>query len=138
MKTLITNSPEKTKELARIFAKGLKSPTVLALYGKLGSGKTTFIQGLAEGLGIKNRILSPTFVFIRRYSFGKDLKFYHVDLYRLDSERDMEVIGLKEILEENAIIAIEWPEKVAKILPKDLIKIKLETISESKRKIQIS
>lgn len=138
MKTLITNSPAKTKEFSKNFAKDIKPPQILALYGNLGSGKTTFIQGLAEGLGIKKRILSPTFVFIRRYSFGKDLKFYHVDLYRLNSERDVESIGLKEILEEKAIIAIEWPEKVGKILPKDLIEIKLETISESKRKIQIS
>lgn len=138
MRQIITESPQKTKEFAKDFARDLKTPKVLALYGNLGSGKTTFIQGLAEGLGINRRILSPTFVFIRRYSFGEDLKFYHVDLYRLDSDRDVEAIGLKEILEESAIIAIEWPEKVAKILPKDLVEIKLETISESKRKISIS
>jgi len=138
MKQLITDSPEGTKEFSKNFAQGLKSPTILVLYGNLGSGKTTFIQGLAEGLGIKKRILSPTFVFIRRYSFGDNLKFYHVDLYRLDSERDVEAIGLKEILEERAIIAIEWPEKVERLLPEDLIKIKLETLDENKRKIQVS
>lgn len=138
MKQLITDSPERTKEFSKNFAKDLKPPKILALYGNLGSGKTTFIQGLAAGLGIKKRILSPTFVFIRRYDLSGGLKFYHVDLYRLDSERDVEAIGLKEILEEKAIIAIEWPEKVEKLLPEDSIKIKLETIGESKRKIQIS
>jgi len=138
MKQLITDSPERTKEFSKNFAQGLKSPAILVLYGNLGSGKTTFIQGLAVGLGIKKRILSPTFVFIRRYDLSSGLKFYHVDLYRLDSERDVEAIGLKEILEEKAIIAIEWPEKVEKLLPEDSIKIKLETIGESKRKIQIS
>ena len=107
MKQIITDSPKKTKELSKNFARDLKPPKVLALYGNLGSGKTTFIQGLAEGLGINRRILSPTFVFIRQYSYRENLKFYHVDLYRLDSERDVESIGLKEILEENAIIAIE-------------------------------
>ena len=138
MKQIITESPKKTKEFSKNLARELKPPKILALYGNLGSGKTTFIQGLAEGLGINKRILSPTFVFIRRYSYGDGLKFYHVDLYRLDSERDVEAIGLKEILEEKAIIAIEWPEKVAKILPKDLVKIKLETINERSRKISIS
>ena len=80
MKQLITDSPERTKEFSKNFAKDLKPPKILALYGNLGSGKTTFIQGLAAGMGIKNRILSPTFVFIRRYDLSSGLKFYHVEL----------------------------------------------------------
>ncbi len=139
VKEKITGSAEETKEFAREFAKNLRVPTVIALYGNLGSGKTTFIQGLAQGLGIKKRILSPTFVFIRSYSLNdKNLsKFHHVDLYRLESENDVEAIGLAEILgDKGAIVAIEWPEKIDRLLPESAIKIKLKTLGKNKREIR--
>lgn len=136
----ITDSATETKEFARKFAKKLKKPTIVTLYGHLGSGKTTFIQGLTQGLGIKKRVLSPTFVFVRSYSLNSnDLnKFHHVDLYRLESEDDVETVGLKEILEDkNSIIAIEWPEKIVHLLPKSTIKIVLKNLGENKRKITL-
>ena len=139
IKSKITNSPEESKELAKQLSKELKSPRLIALYGNLGSGKTTFIQGLAEGLGIKKRVLSPTFVFIREYDLSSKRKFYHVDLYRLDSERNAETIGLSDIFTDNgAIAAIEWPEKIENLLPAGTMKINFSTVSENKRKIEIS
>src|SRR3989344_7421055 len=109
----ITSSPTETKEFAQALAKAFTPPKILALFGDLGAGKTTFIQGLAKGLGIKGRVLSPTFIFIRPHTLKGGSKFYHVDLYRLDSEKDAEAIGLTEILQDkNAIVAIEWPEKI--------------------------
>lgn len=137
----VTNSADETKDFARESAKILKAPTIIALYGHLGSGKTTFIQGLAQGLGIKKRILSPTFVFIRSYSLNdKNLsKFHHIDLYRLESEQGVAAIGLPEILnDKNAFTAIEWPEKIEFLLPKKILKIKLETLEENKRKILLN
>lgn len=143
----VTESSEETKEFAREFVKNLTRPAILALYGNLGSGKTTFIQGLARGLGIEKRILSPTFVFIRSYDINdkrfatrdKPSHFHHVDLYRLDSEKDVEAVGLSEILnDKNSIVAIEWPEKIESLLPQSTIKIKLDQISEDKRKISIN
>lgn len=136
----VTNTVGETKNLARDFASEINKPTVIALYGNLGSGKTNFIQGLAEGFGIKRRVLSPTFVFMRSYELkGRGTKkFHHVDLYRLDSEKDVEAIGLKEILEDNdSIVAVEWPEKIEKLLPENTVKIKFETLGENKRKIVI-
>jgi tRNA threonylcarbamoyladenosine biosynthesis protein TsaE len=136
----ITNSAEEMKELAKVFAKGLKKPSVIALYGSLGSGKTTFAQGFAQGLGIKKRILSPTFIFIRPYQLkGSNLAcFYHVDLYRLNSEKDAEAIGLKEVLtDKKAVVVIEWPEKIAHLLPENTIKLKLEISGENKRKVSV-
>ena len=139
IKSKITNSPEESKELAKQLSKELKSPRLIALYGNLGSGKTTFIQGLAEGLGIKKRVLSPTFVFIREYDLSSKRKFYHVDLYRLDSERNAETIGLSDIFaDKSAITAIEWPEKIEKLLTTNTIKINFSTVGENKRKIEIS
>lgn len=104
---------------------------MLCLYGNLGSGKTTFVQGLAKGLGIKKRILSPTFIMMRQYG-----NFYHVDLYRAENEKGIEGLGLSEIWSDHAnIIAIEWPEKIEKILPVDCLKIKFDYIDENRRKI---
>ena len=136
IKERITSSPTETKEWAKALAKATAPPKVLALYGGLGAGKTTFIQGLAKGLGIRGRVLSPTFIFIRPYKLSKGYKFYHVDLYRLDSEKDVEAIGLNEILQDkNAIVAIEWPEKIENLLPKGMISIKIEELDETKRKL---
>lgn len=135
-KTFITKSSEETKDLARKIAKNLKGGEVLLLFGNLGSGKTTFVQGLAEGLGIKERIISPTFIIIRHHKL-KDRVFYHVDLYRIESSKELEELGLNEILnnKEN-IIAIEWAEKL-KTLPKIRTEIYFEYISENEREITI-
>ena len=136
IKERITSSPTETKEWAEALAKAITPPKILALFGNLGAGKTTFIQGLAQGLGIRGRVLSPTFIFIRPYKLSKGYKFYHVDLYRLDSEKDVEAIGLNEILQDkNAIVAIEWPEKIENLLPKGMISIKIEELDETKRKL---
>lgn len=137
MKTIVTKNSDETKELAKQLGKSLKTPHIIALYGSLGSGKTTFIQGLAKSLGIEKRVLSPTFVFIRQYELARDNKFYHVDLYRLDSGKDVDAIGLAEILEDkDALVAIEWPEKIEKFLPKNTMKIKFKTVDDEKRKIE--
>ena len=134
----ITNSAKEMGELAKNFATSLKKKSVIALYGNLGSGKTTFTQGFAQGLGINERVLSPTFVFIRSYQInGSNLSsFYHVDLYRLNSQKDVEAIGLKEVLaNKKSIVVIEWPEKIEHFLPGNTIKLKLEILGENKRKI---
>ncbi len=142
-KTLITKSSTETKDFARKFAKSLKGGDVLLLYGNLGSGKTTFVQGLAEGLGIKERIISPTFIIVREHKVmmnDKGLminKFYHIDLYRVQDSKDIEGLGIKEILNDpNNIVAIEWAEKL-ELLPKG-IKINFEYISENERRISIA
>src|SRR3990167_4919976 len=136
IKERITSSPTETKEWAEALAKAITPPKILALFGNLGAGKTTFIQGLAKGLGIRGRVLSPTFIFIRPYKLSKGYKFYHVDLYRLISEKDAKSIGLTEILgDKNAIVAMEWPEKIENLLPKGMISIKIEELDETKRKL---
>src|SRR3989344_4649383 len=136
IKERITSSPTETKEWAEALAKAITPPKILALFGNLGAGKTTFIQGLAKGLGIRGRVLSPTFIFIRPHTLKDGSKLYHVDLYRLNSEKDAPAIGLNEILQDKkAIVAIEWPEKIENLLPKGTVKIKLEALSETKRQI---
>lgn len=145
MKTVITNSADETQELAEELAENVTGPAIFALSGELGAGKTTFVQGFAKGLKIKHKIISPTFLIIRKYDINpkitsKSLKsFYHIDLYRLESERGIEGTGILEILEDNSsIVVIEWPEKLGKLLPKERIDIHFEYIDDEKRKIAIS
>jgi tRNA threonylcarbamoyladenosine biosynthesis protein TsaE len=105
------------------------------LSGELGSGKTTFIQGVAEGLGIKARVNSPTFIIMREYG-----SLYHVDLYRLEEnlEREVENLGLLDIISEGrSIVIIEWAERIKKLLPQKTNWVNFENIKEDKRKISI-
>lgn len=133
----ISNSAEETEKIASKLAQKFKDGGVLALSGTLGAGKTTFTKGFAHGLGIKSKIISPTFVLIKQYdlSFTKKARFYHVDLYRLENPENLETLGLDEFfLNHNNIILIEWAEKL-KNLPKKTANITFEYISESKRQI---
>jgi len=126
-----------TQEYAMEFAKTLKPHDIICLYGDLGSGKTTFVQGLAKGLGIKNRIISPTFIIARHYKIN-DLVFYHIDLYRTETLHDFLSIGLDEILEDNLnIVAIEWAEKMKDMLPKKRIDIRLNVVDDNQRELVI-
>lgn len=135
---IITKSAEETKSLGKKLAIDLSKNQrgiVIGLIGELGAGKTTFAQGFAEGLGIKNRIISPTFILMRKYG-----DFYHVDLYRLEKDVENEVrnLGLFDIWEKpENIILIEWAEKIENILPKGSIKIEFELLDEFERKIRI-
>ncbi|MBT9171303.1 MAG: tRNA threonylcarbamoyladenosine biosynthesis protein TsaE [Actinobacteria bacterium] len=139
---LETNSSGQTKKFAGFLAGEVlvarikrKNALVLALAGDLGSGKTTFVQGFLRAAGIKKKITSPTFVLIKKYkicanSRSNSRKFasiYHIDCYRIKKSRELLDLGLKEILNnpEN-IVLIEWPERIKKILPKDLIWIKFK------------
>ena len=135
MKKFISHSEKETKNLAKKLAKKLTG--VIALIGELGSGKTTFAQGFAAGLGIKEKIISPTFVLIRQHRIPKTEKtLYHIDLYRI--EEDFSKLGLKEILENpNNIILIEWAEKL-KDLPKSATKILIKKQDANKRVITLS
>ena len=133
----ITNSFEETQSLGEHFAQKLKAGDFVAFYGNLGSGKTTFIQGLAKGLGIKRRIISPTFIIMRTYDLRPKI-FYHVDLYRTGSKQDLLGIGLDQIVEDkNSIVALEWAEKMGEMLPEKRIDVNCEYLGEDKRRITI-
>lgn len=136
MKKYQTNSEQETKNLGRKIAK-MYSSKIFALTGDLGAGKTTFVQGFSEGLGIKDKVISPTFVLIRQHPIPKTKKvLYHIDLYRLESV-DKQELGLQEILSDpSAIILIEWAEKL-KDLPKGSIRISIEKEGNEKRNFSI-
>ena len=138
----ITNSSEETKDLGEEFGKNLKGREVIALYGDLGGGKTTFVQGLALGLGIEKRIISPTFIIIRTYALKESSvfqkSFYHIDLYRTESIKDIEGLGINEIITNgNNIVTIEWAEKMKEILPDKRTDIFFEYLGDNRREIKI-
>jgi len=135
-KIFITNSFEETQNLGKELAKTLKGGELVALYGNLGGGKTTFVQGLALGLGIKRRIISPTFIIIRTYDL-RPKTFYHIDLYRTETADDIRGLGIDEIIgNSNNIIVVEWAEKMKDFLPEKRIDIYFEYLDENKRKIK--
>lgn len=132
---IITDNAQQTQKLGEKIGRSLSRPEILCLYGDLGSGKTTFLQGLAKGLGIKKRITSPTFVFMKQYQSS----FFHVDLYRINNVKEAKGLGLDEIFNNpKAIVAIEWAERIKEILPKKRTDIYFDYVSKNQRKINLS
>lgn len=135
-----TQNFEQTQKLGADFAKEIlknnfarSGAVVLALSGNLGGGKTTFLQGFAKGLGIKEKITSPTFVIQKRFK-----NFYHIDCYRLKNHKDILELGFeKAVKNPKNIVAIEWSEKVKKLLPQSTIFINFKFIDKNKREINI-
>ena len=138
MEQYITTTTSETQQLGEAFASKVNSGGVLFLYGDLGAGKTTFVQGLAKGLGIQKRIISPTFVILRTYDRDKG-NFYHVDLYRLHgTKHELEEIGLLNMLQNSQnTFAIEWPEKMEEFKPQKRWEIYFTAVDENKREITI-
>ena len=140
---VITKSAKETKSLGEEYGTGLVSANgsvLLALSGDLGSGKTTFLQGFAKGLGIKRRVVSPTFILMRKYDVARGRVFYHIDLYRLDesASEELENLGFDEIVgDPTSIVAVEWAEKAGEAFPKETVWIDFEYVSKTKRKIEI-
>lgn len=137
MKTIkISKTEAQTQKLGETLGKSLKGGDIVALYGDLGAGKTVFVKGLAKGLGIKKRILSPTFVFMRSYPIAGGKQFYHIDLYRGQSLEDFEALGLEELFSKNNIVVLEWAGKIAKMLPQKRIDINFKKEDEKTRRIE--
>ena len=136
----VTNDSSQTKKFGLEIAQKLKAGDALLLFGDLGAGKTTFVQGLAKGLGITERILSPSFVLQRIHKvLGRDFKILnHIDLYRLEGKHDIQSLGLLETIEDpEAITIIEWADRLIDFLPKQGYKIWFEYLGENKRKIKV-
>jgi tRNA threonylcarbamoyladenosine biosynthesis protein TsaE len=125
---LTTYSAVETQAVGEALAAAIRPGQVIALRGDLGAGKTTFVQGLARGLGVRSRVSSPTFVLVNEYTGAHGVRLAHVDTYRLGaSTRDeAEGMGLTELLEDaGAIVAIEWADRVQELLPVDYVLVEL-------------
>ena len=133
---IFTKSAEETVELGKRIGVFLVPNDVVALVGPLGAGKTTLIQGIAEGAGVKDYVTSPTFIIINEYQ-GR-VPFFHVDLYRLEDVGEIEDLGIGEYFERGGVCVIEWAEKLKELEPKSCHEIEMEIVSETERKICVS
>jgi len=162
MKKFVSNNPEELKKIAKDLADNLMSRSrldigggalVLALTGDLGSGKTTFAQAFAEALGVKEKVKSPTFIIFRKSKIpaspaGRENKwwrekgflyFYHFDVYRINSEKEILNLGWEEIISNpKNIVLVEWADKIEKILPKNSVKINFKHLKGDKREVEIA
>jgi len=134
---LVTASPEETRAAGRSLARFLGPRDVISLTGDLGAGKTTFVQGAAEGLNVTEPVLSPTFTLVRRYR--GTLPVYHLDVYRLERLQEALDVGLDEILDEGAVIFIEWGDAIDPLLPPERLQVELTVPEEDdQRQLQLS
>lgn len=134
---LTSDSPQETQELGASLGRLLQGGELICLEGELGSGKTTFIQGIGRGLGVKGPITSPTFTLVNEY-WGEGIVFYHVDLYRVESLREIIASGLDDLFFDYGICAIEWAEKAREIVPGDRLWILFEHKGERRRLISMA
>lgn len=121
---MTTHSPEETKHAAATLAPLLRAGDVLLLSGDLGGGKTVFVQGLAEALGVYDIVSSPTFVLAQTYR-GRELRLHHLDVYRLNQAREVLDLGLDELLDDRAVTAIEWGERVVDFVGESYLAVRL-------------
>jgi len=135
---IISNSPDETIKLGKKIAVSLCAGSVVALKGTLGSGKTNLTKGIALGLNITETITSPTYTIINEYHRSGSPVFYHIDIYRLNNDKDFAEIGGLEIINSDGISVIEWSERIQKLLPPQTITITLEITGDSSRLIRIT
>jgi tRNA threonylcarbamoyladenosine biosynthesis protein TsaE len=134
-----TSSAAKTGRLGQRLAPLLRGGDLIALSGDLGSGKTTFIQGLARGMGIRAVVTSPTFILMNRYPAPDGRVLQHADCYRLaNAPLEMWDIGLTDLYEGDDIIAIEWADRIPGLLPDDYLEIAFAYVDENRRRLRFA
>ena len=135
----ITHSAEETIAFGRTLAELLTPPKLVLLRGDLGAGKTTLVKGIAAAFeaAAEEDVTSPTFTLVHEYR-GPQANLFHIDLYRVDTPRELETLGLDDLRDGNSILLIEWGEKFPRFLRERDVEISLERVSENERKIRIS
>ena len=135
---LLSNSPEDTEDIGARLAEQLEPGAVVAFTGDLGAGKTAFTRGLARGLGIPDRITSPTFTIVNEYEGGR-LPLFHFDMYRLGSADELFDIGWEDYLRRGGVCAVEWSENIADALEEDAVRVDIRRgASDQERVITIA
>lgn len=132
-----SRSPEQTRRIGARLGQVVESGDVICLQGELGAGKTTFVQGMAQGWGSLDSVTSPTFVLINEYRRADGAMLFHLDAYRLDSLGEAEELDLDRMMLEGALV-IEWPERLEALVPKQELRVVLEHVAEEQRRIQFT
>ncbi|HKY52991.1 MAG TPA: tRNA (adenosine(37)-N6)-threonylcarbamoyltransferase complex ATPase subunit type 1 TsaE [Anaerolineales bacterium] len=130
-----SRSPEQTRRVGRRLGEALEMGDVICLQGELGAGKTTFVQGIAQGWGSLDSVSSPTFILVNVYRRADRSQLFHLDAYRLDSAPEAEELDLDSMLSQGALL-IEWPERMNGLIPKERLWVNLEHIDEEEREMK--
>lgn len=135
---VLSQSPEETIAFGRTLVDLLAPPKLVLLRGDLGAGKTTLVKGIAAGFeaAAEEDVTSPTFTLVHEYR-GPRANLYHIDLYRVDTPRQLETLGLDDLVSENSVLLIEWGEKFARFLRDRDFEISLDRVGENERRIHI-
>ena len=133
MKKFVSESAEQTREIAKKYAATLCGGDVILLDGEMGAGKTTFVQGLAAGLGIAESPTSPTYAYMNDY----DGRLFHYDCYRIESPEQAERLGLADYFDMGGICVVEWWQNIALLLPENCKRVRIKKISETAREIEL-
>ena len=131
---LISRSPDQTRIVAADFARTLTAGSVVKLIGDLGSGKTEFVKGMAKGLNCESLVTSPTFTLVHEYHGGR-LPLFHMDLYRLNHEAELDNIGFEDYLRAGGVCVVEWADKFADRMPRNSAEIVLTILENNARRI---
>ena len=135
----ITHSAEETIALGRALAADLRPPLIILLRGDLGAGKTTLVKGIAEGFKAApaDEVTSPTFTLIHEYR-GPSVVLYHIDLYRVDTQRELETLGIDDLTGTDSILLIEWGEKFPRFVHENDLEIEIRHLQANDRDIQVA
>jgi tRNA threonylcarbamoyladenosine biosynthesis protein TsaE len=138
MTEALTHSADETVEFGRTLAQVLAPPKVVLLCGPLGAGKTTLVKGIAEAFlaAPAEEVTSPTFTLVHEYH-GPLAHLYHIDLYRIDTERELATLGLEDLFQPDNVLLIEWGEKFPRLMASRDVEIKIERLGENDRKITL-
>lgn len=134
MLVMRTASVEETRLVGELLGRLLGPGDILCVYGDLGAGKTALAQGVARGLGVAEKVTSPTFILIQEYQ-GR-LPFYHFDVYRLEGDEDFAQLGYEEYFFDRGVVLVEWADRVSGCLPDERLDIHLERAGETERRIR--
>lgn len=135
-RTVVTHSAEETVDFGRQLGRELASGTLVLLRGDLGAGKTTLVKGLAESFSAARAddVTSPTFTLVHEYR-GREVTLFHIDLYRIDTPRELESLALQDLMDERAIVLVEWGEKFAAVASQAAAEISIEHAGGDERRI---
>ena len=138
VREFVTHSPEETVALGRELVALLTPPKLVVLRGTLGAGKTTLAKGIAEGFhaASEDDVTSPTFTLVHEYR-GPSVNVYHIDLYRVDTPRQLETLGLDDLVGEHNLLLVEWGEKFSRFVNQSDLEIALERMGENDRKVRV-
>ena len=132
-----SRSPEQTRRIGVRLGGALQAGDLICLQGDLGAGKTTFVQGIAQGWGSLDSVSSPTFILVNVYRRDDQSQLFHMDAYRLDSTPEAEELDLDSMLADSALI-IEWPERMAGLIPIERLWVNLEYVDDEERKMKFN